>query len=206
MLLAKSHHPNMVKLIGIAISHDLGACLVFPWMANGDSLSYIQSNDVPRIRGTLEGLRYLHKRGFVHGDLKARNVLISDDGIPLICDFGLSTSTELDDEQPSKSIQRAGNAQWMAPEALMDDVRKWTKKSDMWAFGMLMIEILTGDLPFPNGNEPSILLDIKRGRLPLRPTHPECSDALWSLIQACWEMSPDERITAKAALDRMNQI
>ncbi|KAL5521152.1 hypothetical protein ACEPAG_9074 [Sanghuangporus baumii] len=187
-----------------------GACLIFPWMENGNSLDYIQENPnalrFPIIYGTLKGLEHMHKHHFVHGDMKAHNVLISDEGIPLISDFGLTENDELLDEQPSISIQRAGNARWKAPELLEDEGAKRTQKSDIWAFGMFVIEILTGKLPFPDAMTPTITVAVHKNELPERPTHPECSHELWNTIEGCWERHPDDRISAKRALRKLGKL
>ncbi|KAL5504910.1 hypothetical protein ACEPAH_7573 [Sanghuangporus vaninii] len=210
MLCASMQHPNIVEFKGVAISEKLGACLVFPWMENGNSLDYIQENPnalrFPIIYGTLKGLEYLHRKRIVHGDVKAHNVLISDGGIPLISDFGLAANDELLDEQPSTSIQRAGNSRWKAPELLEDEVAKRTQKSDMWAFGMFAIEILTGELPFPDATTPKITVAVHKNELPQRPAHPECSHELWTTIQRCWERCPEDRISAKGALRRLGKL
>ncbi|KAL5532262.1 hypothetical protein ACEPAF_5831 [Sanghuangporus sanghuang] len=210
MLCARMQHPNIMKFKGVAITGKLGACLVFPWMENGNSLDYIRDNPyVPRfpiIYGTLKGLEYMHRRHFVHGDMKAHNILISDEGTPLISDFGLTANDELLDEQPSTSIQRAGNARWKAPELLEDEFAKRTQKSDMWAFGMFVIEILTGELPFPDATTPTITVAVHKNELPERPAHPECSHELWSTIDGCWERCPEDRISAKKALRKLGKL
>lgn len=145
-------------------------------------------------------------------------------------DFGLASCPEFDLVENSRSIQEAGNAQWMSIELLysrgdLGTLIKTTKKSDMWALGMFAIEvrllsarahkalpnchtfkILTGGLPFPNRGDMSIFVGVSKGNRPSRPEHPECCNTLWNVVEGCWKESPDERLTAKQALEIVEKL
>ncbi|KAI5118300.1 hypothetical protein M0805_003819 [Coniferiporia weirii] len=212
MMCRNFRHPNILQFLGVAVAEKIGACLVFPWMKNKDCLEYVQNNDlVPRmpiIRGTVNGLAFLHEKGVVHGDIKAQNVLVSDAGKPIICDFGLArVSDEHERHEVSRSLQGAGNVRWKAIELLEGPDDKATKESDMWAFGMFSIEVLTGELPFPNrSNSASVTIDICAGRLPERPAIEECRDELWDLLLQCWRKESSKRPTAAIALKFLDSL
>lgn len=86
---------------------------------------------------------HLHKKGIIHGDIKAANVLLSKDVRPLLCDFGLSRAVDL---STSTSLQGQGSIRWMSPELLSEGGGK-TFASDAWAFGMLIYEVRQSLLP-----------------------------------------------------------
>ncbi|KZT31696.1 kinase-like protein [Sistotremastrum suecicum HHB10207 ss-3] len=98
--------------------------MVSPWMAHGTIKDYLEkypSEDrLPLITGVTEGLAYLHAKGIVHGDLKAANIFITDDGRPVLADFGLSRLDEIDrvftDSRSTSSTNPRGTQRYMAPE------------------------------------------------------------------------------------------
>ncbi|KAL5521151.1 hypothetical protein ACEPAG_9073 [Sanghuangporus baumii] len=202
-------HTNILSLLGIAESEEmgLGASLVLPWMKNLDSLSYLQNPknaEVPRlplILGTIRGIAHLHSLGIVHGDIKARNILISDDGQPLLSDFGLTSFANIEDRDLSTSLATAGNPKWMSPELLRveNPGKAVTKHSDIWAFSMTIIELLTRKHPFHEEDAYFIVLNYLRERFPERPHCRECSDGLWELVRKCWALEPSSRPEAEAA-------
>lgn len=92
-LWSKLSHENIVPLLGITTIFDFTVSIVSEWMGKGDAHSYIQNRSIdprPLLVGIACGLNYLHCHPIFHGDLKGTNVLISDDGRALLCDFGLS--------------------------------------------------------------------------------------------------------------------
>ncbi|KXN80802.1 Cytokinesis protein sepH [Leucoagaricus sp. SymC.cos] len=144
-------HPNIIPFYGVWVPDETAqVCMVSPWMANGDLNRYLRvAPDVPRLPlvNVIHGLDYLHKVEIVHADLKAANVLVSDIGRAMLADFGIShiASTRL----ATTTIVSHGTPQWTAPELTMaDDVSEPTPKSDMWSFGCVVYEVLTGNTPF----------------------------------------------------------
>ncbi|OCB89479.1 kinase-like protein [Sanghuangporus baumii] len=202
-------HPNILPLLGISESEEsgLGASLVLPWMKNLDSLRYLRNpknagvRRLPLILGTIRGIAYLHSQGIVHGDIKARNILISDNGQPLLSDFGLTSFANIEDRDLSTSLATAGNPRWMSPELLKAENpgKAVTKHSDMWAFSMTIIELLTGERLFHEEDAYFIVSNYVREHFPERPQFGECSDGLWELVLKCWALEPSSRPEAEAA-------
>lgn len=175
-LLASCRHDNIVTLLGICL--DRGSTLIImELMAGGDLQKYLQErrpksipensnmalNEVDLISICLDivnGLCYLEQRRFVHRDLAARNCLVSSiirkDRVVKISDFGLARDIYQSDYYINKG-RRPVPARWLAPECLSDN--RYTTKSDVWSFGVLMWEIMTfcqrpyADIDIGNGSD-----------------------------------------------------
>ncbi|KAF9012562.1 kinase-like domain-containing protein [Cyathus striatus] len=202
---SKANHPNITPLYGISYT-----CLIAPYYSNQDLCSYIRSNPtvnpVSMLAQAAAGLAHLHALDtgpIVHGDIKASNILVNDTSQPCLTDFGLARILETSGFT-TKSV--GGTCRWMAYELLAptegedDDnyVPPLTKASDVWAFGMTMLEVLTGQLPFMNvKNDSTVILSIIKGVLPARPA--KIDDGMWRLLQHCWNFVPDKRPSMRAA-------
>ncbi|KAF5349262.1 hypothetical protein D9756_009439 [Leucocoprinus leucothites] len=152
-------HPNLLPFYGVyRLDDQYGRiCLVSPWMENGTVVEYLHCNpNVDRlllIRDTVRGLSFLHEKKIVHGDLKGANILVTVTGRACLADFGLAT---LNDVEAIKfaliesSGHRGGTPRWEAPELLDDteEIIHRTPASDMYAFGCVCYEIITGRVPF----------------------------------------------------------
>ena len=94
-------------------------------------------------------MSYLEKNNFVHRDLAARNVLVGDDHICKVADFGLAKCLREDIYNP-QSTRCKFPVKWTAPEGLDPNRREFSIKSDVWSFGILLAEIVTyGKQPYP---------------------------------------------------------
>ncbi|KAG0609054.1 hypothetical protein M758_8G153500 [Ceratodon purpureus] len=156
-----------------------------------------------------DGVEYLHEYRIVHRDLKSANILVkvtrSEEDIPelyvKVAGFGLSKRKE-SSETSSQQTRNVGTQRWMAPEVMrnpgdvgtMTDPRilKYPMKSDIYSFGMLCYEILTGEVPFSEVERPGIVREmVLRGERPELP--PQCPSALKTLVEACWHANPSDR-------------
>lgn len=99
-----------------------------------------------QLRQTADALHYLHSKGVVHGDVKGNNILISDSGSALLCDFSL---TKVLPEVTSTLMKGAGSVRWMAPE-LWDNAAK-SFDTDVYAFGMTIAEVCVDLSPAKSG-------------------------------------------------------
>ncbi|KAE8615785.1 hypothetical protein XENTR_v10008617 [Xenopus tropicalis] len=165
-IMGKCQHENLVKLLGYSKDGDQ-YCLIYTYMPNGSLLDRLAClNDTPPVSwvlrcniayGTANGINYLHENSHVHRDIKSANILLDDTLVPKISDFGLSRATG----QFSKTMMTeriVGTTAYMAPEALRGEI---TIKSDIFSFGVVLLEIISGLAPVDENRSPSLLLDIK---------------------------------------------
>ncbi|EUC55166.1 tyrosine kinase family catalytic domain protein [Rhizoctonia solani AG-3 Rhs1AP] len=214
---SKCKHPNVMGLIGMAKYRNQFA-MVSPWMHNGHLERLISRRDFPleeRYRlciQIVEGVAYLHAKKIVHGDLNARNILMSSEGIPHLNDFGSSIIREHSLQFRSSGMERGFTMRWTAPELLLDGKAKPTYSGDIHSLGMTILEVITGAKPYADSHSASVFGLITSGVLPSRPmdrmpTGNSRADQLWSLLtNECWAGSPEDRITASALQDRMKEI
>ncbi|KAH8115058.1 kinase-like domain-containing protein [Phellopilus nigrolimitatus] len=195
------HHPNILPFCGYMLEGNFPS-LVSEWMENGTVRRYLERRPdldlLPLVIGIAEGLKYLHSQGVIHSDLKAENVLISDDGLPRICDFGISRiliSSQTFGGTSSQNNGTKGSLRWMSKELLeiCEPPNTHSMESDIWAFGMTVYELLTKGLPFFHlKNDAQVILHIFQGNQPLRPasieTRPVRYQKLWDLCQTCWDI------------------
>ncbi|KDQ18654.1 hypothetical protein BOTBODRAFT_78656, partial [Botryobasidium botryosum FD-172 SS1] len=171
----KLRHNHVLPLIGVCTLADALTYMISPWMRHGNVMSYLKDNeDADRIRLLMQaaaGLEYLHANSVVHGDVRGPNVLISESGDACIADFGLSILEEQtqDEYSYSSSFHRQGNHRWMAPELLMDENSFRTAPTDVFSFGRLILEVLTGEHPFPDVTKHRIMYMVVTGKSPTRP-------------------------------------
>ncbi|XP_041846373.1 vascular endothelial growth factor receptor 3 [Melanotaenia boesemani] len=149
------------------------------------------------------GMEFLASRKCIHRDLAARNILLSEDNIVKICDFGLARDIYKDPD-----YVRKGNARlplkWMAPESIFDKV--YTSQSDVWSFGVLLWEIFSlGASPYPG-----VQIDedfCKRLKDGVRMRAPEtASPEIYGIMLACWQGEPKERPTFPALVQILGDL
>ncbi|KAG8898723.1 hypothetical protein FRB99_007195, partial [Tulasnella sp. 403] len=193
-------HSRVTPLLGFAIL-EVGACLISPWCKNGNALEYIKAcptaNRRTLILQVAEGLVYLHNHNpaIVHADIKACNILVSDDGDAMLCDFGLSKLLEDVPSGLTTESGQKGTTRWMAPEQLGKHP-VYTTESDAYAFGCLALEIMTEKPPFVTcTHDPGVLRAKIQGELIDPADYPELpeDDPLWPLLRKCWAGDPKQR-------------
>ncbi|KAG8700533.1 hypothetical protein FRC08_004647, partial [Ceratobasidium sp. 394] len=144
----------------------------------------------------------------VHGDLKARNVLVDKDGTARLSDFDhsiLSNCTLLFTETTNVG---GGTLRWMAPELLLSSGDEDTapiarsKQTDVYALGMTQ-EIISGRVPYAEYKvDRAIIRALDRKEFPTRPKEVS-SDWIWSLLEACWDHDPEARPSASWVYDQV---
>merc|ERR550532_328356 len=135
-------------------------------------------------------MAYLEREKFVHRDLAARNVLVGDNNNCKIADFGLAKVIEDDEYSARKGAKFP--IKWTAPEAAM--YGKFTIKSDVWSFGILLVELVTrGQIPYPGMSNNEVLIQVEKGYRVPRPRM--CPEELHDIMLECWKAEPIERPT-----------
>ncbi|XP_063929175.1 fibroblast growth factor receptor 3-like isoform X3 [Zophobas morio] len=149
------------------------------------------------------GMEYLASRRCIHRDLAARNVLVSDDYILKIADFGLARDIHCNDYYRKTTDGRLP-VKWMAPEALFH--RVYTTQSDVWSYGILLWEIMTlGGTPYPSVPSVEKLFQLLRnGHRMEKP--PCCSLEIYILMRECWSYQPNERPIFSQLVEDLDRI
>ncbi|XP_036742859.2 fibroblast growth factor receptor 4 isoform X6 [Manis pentadactyla] len=148
------------------------------------------------------GMQYLESRKCIHRDLAARNVLVTEDNVMKIADFGLARGIHHIDYYKKTSNGRLP-VKWMAPEALFD--RVYTHQSDVWSFGILLWEIFTlGGSPYPGIPVEELFSLLREGHRMDRP--PNCPPELYGLMRECWHAAPSQRPTFKQLVEALDKV
>lgn len=159
-------HDNLVDMIGFC-SDGPYPCLVYAFMANGSLLDRLACLDqsVPLswrrrcliAEGTALGLEYLHSNHHVHRDVKSGNILLDENFVAKLSDFGLTRASEKRTSATVMTERIMGTCAYMAPEALRGQI---TPKSDVFSFGVVLLEILSGLPPADEKREPQFLMEM----------------------------------------------
>lgn len=152
---------------------------------SGSPAWYTPTAKAAILLGIVMGMEHIHSKGIIHRDLKPANVLLNDDHLPYLADFGCCKFADLGVTQ-TNSI---GTPRYMAPE---QHDNRYTNKVDLFAFGSVMYEVLTGERVFGDCTGPfQILQRITQGRFPKVPgTVPGFAR---DVIERCWSIDPDAR-------------
>ena len=194
-VLAVCRSPFLLQLLGFTVS--VPYCIVTDYVPNGslyDALRHAPRS--PRLDGSRKtsiamgiaaGMASLHQQNVMHRDLKSLNILLDRDLMPKICDFGISRFAE-----GPEATQNIGSPHWMAPE-MFDQNVSYTNKVDVYAFGILLWEMFTEDVPWKQLKPVQIGMTVVQGKRPVIPI--TCPHELRDLIQICWHQDPSERPT-----------
>lgn len=185
-------HENLVKLLGLVFNNQ-HMYLVTEYMSKGSLIEYLRSRGRQHVTGrdqiyyaydTCAGMAYLESRHVVHRDLAARNVLVAEDNTAKVSDFGLARDENFSLDGGKLPIK------WTAPEALKQN--KFSNKSDMWSFGILLWEIYTyGRVPYSKIPLADIVKCVEKG---LRLELPEgCPPEIYDIMKQAWDLQPEKR-------------
>jgi len=149
------------------------------------------------IRPVFDALTYAHSRGVVHRDLKPDNLILNNLGSPMIVDFGLSKTSELDDLENGYITSKGmvlGSPGYMSPEQVTSHPQD--HRSDIFSMGVIMYELLNGKNPFLDDSPISSMKNIlNEDPLTLELLRPDLPDALIALISGCLEKDPEKRFS-----------
>ncbi|KAG8833331.1 hypothetical protein FRC17_010863 [Serendipita sp. 399] len=205
---SRVRHDNILALYGLtslpgrAIGKQL--FMVSPWQQNGDILTFCRANQsvdrLELLEGAASAFAYLHSQGIVHGNVRCANILISSQVKPLVCHFGLSKVVEEVTETTAQITltSERNYSRYLAPELIRGDISSPRVTTDIYSFGMAILECLTLDKPFANRKRDALVIRdvIVMNIRPNRPVNEGgcstwMSDALWALITEMWAEPQD---------------
>jgi serine/threonine-protein kinase len=201
---AKLQHPNIVPIHYFG-RHEDQDYITMPYC--GGTLA--QQKDLlladPRaavalVEKVARAVHFLHEKGILHRDLKLANVLIDDQGEPLVSDFGLAKFLDADVELTQVG-QFVGTPAYMAPEQICGGPNRNNAQSDVWALGVILFELLTGRRPFSGQALKDVSHQIATAEPPRpRALRPELDRALEAVVLRCLEKEPNRRYRSAQAL------
>jgi tetratricopeptide (TPR) repeat protein len=198
-------HPRIVRVLDAG--QDDQGCYMVSELVEGVSLadkikqtSYGFRDAASLIAQIADGLAYAHRMGIVHRDLKPHNILIDANGDPFITDFGLAKEWQQHAEQMTLEGHIVGTPAFMAPEQARGESIGIEPRTDLYALGVILFQLLTGELPF-RGNVDSILHQV----ITLDPPSPrtllrKIPEELDILCVKCMEKNPSQRIASAELL------
>lgn len=148
------------------------------------------------IKELLVGIAFLHKGGRIHRDIKSSNVMVSTKGEVKLGDFGFAA-------QVVQECIRKGaityNPSWMAPELITG--QNYNDKVDIWAFGILLIELAEGQPPYANENPMKVIYNIEKNPPPTLQNKLRWSLEFRSFVNLCLTKDPEQRPSAQELIN-----
>ncbi len=191
---SKLNHPNICTIY--QIGEHLGLNFIVMEYIEGEQLKKLLKAGpfkiIPALKILIqiaEGLEYAHKNGIIHRDIKSSNIMVENSGLVKILDFGLVKSIDKDSSiSLTKTGGLIGTPQYMSPEQILG--KKVDKRSDIFSFGIVMYELLTGNLPF-NGENYMELINKILNKEPFFPQN--LPFKLKEIIHKCLKKDPSKR-------------
>ncbi|XP_052638273.1 mitogen-activated protein kinase kinase kinase 9 isoform X1 [Harpia harpyja] len=213
-LFAMLKHPNIIALRGVCLKEP-NLCLIMEFARGGSLNRVLSGKRIPPdilVNWAVQiarGMNYLHEEAIVpiiHRDLKSSNILILEkvengdlsNKILKITDFGLAREWH-----KTTKMSAAGTYAWMAPEVIRSSM--FSKGSDVWSYGVLLWELLTGEVPFRGIDGLAVAYGVAMNKLAL-PIPSTCPEPFAKLMEDCWNPDPHSRPSFASILDHLTAI
>ncbi|CAH0716296.1 unnamed protein product, partial [Brenthis ino] len=190
--LRKLNHENIVRFRGVCTVTPFH-CVIMEYCQYGPLFEFLHSgvSFTPKqivrwARDIALGMSYLHSHKIIHRDLKSPNVLIADNLVVKVSDFG--TSREWNDVSAIMSF--TGTVAWMAPEVIRHE--PCSERVDVWSYGVVLWELLTQEVPYKNLETHAIMWGVGTDTIAL-PVPSTCPSSIQLLLNQCWNRVPRNR-------------
>ncbi|XP_062086878.1 serine/threonine-protein kinase STY46-like [Humulus lupulus] len=205
-IMRKVRHKNVVQFIG-ACTKPPSMCIITEYMSGGSVYDYLHKKrgffKLPTLLKVAadisKGMNYLHQNNIIHRDLKAANLLMDENGVVKVADFGVARVKA----QSGVMTAETGTYRWMAPEVI--EHKPYDHKADIFSFGVVLWELLTGKLPYefltPLQAAVGVVQQGLRPPIP-KQTHPK----LVEILGKCWERDPALRPDFSEIIDILQQL
>uniref|UniRef100_A0ACD5TBT3 Uncharacterized protein n=1 Tax=Avena sativa TaxID=4498 RepID=A0ACD5TBT3_AVESA len=192
-IMRKVRHKNVVQFIGACTRHP-NLYIITDFMSGGSVYDYLHKKNssfkLPEIlrmaTDISKGMNYLHQNNIIHRDLKTANLLMDENKVVKVADFGVARVKD----QSGVMTAETGTYRWMAPEVI--EHKPYDHKADVFSFGIVIWELLTGKIPYDYLTPLQAAIGVvQKGIRPTIPkdTHPKLTE----LLQKCWHKDSVER-------------
>ncbi|XP_031475250.1 serine/threonine-protein kinase STY46-like [Nymphaea colorata] len=205
-IMRKVRHKNVVQFIG-ACTKPPTLCIVTEFMSGGSVYDFLhKQKGVFKLPALLrvavdvsKGMNYLHQNNIIHRDLKAANLLMDENEVVKVADFGVARVQA----QSGVMTAETGTYRWMAPEVI--EHKPYDRKADVFSFGIVLWELMTGKLPYDYLTPLQAAVGVvQKG---LRPTIPKnVHPKLAELLEKCWQQDPTLRPDFSEIIENLQKI
>ncbi|KAI0688746.1 kinase-like domain-containing protein [Cytidiella melzeri] len=222
-------HPSVMKASSILSTSPPAIYVISTFQSNTNILEFckrpgsdvVDYNLYSLLAQAADGLAHMHKANFVHGNVKSSNILITAEKRAVVHDFEcarfLSDTSDYENltaqqrEQHDALSQRhfESSIRYMAPELVAGKDGPAIPESDVWAFGMVMIELITDKRPYASLRKPIEVMHAVTSHAPLdkpEPVRPWMSEDVWKLILECSAFQPERRATMASVAKKLRQL
>ncbi|KAG9330601.1 hypothetical protein JZ751_023708 [Albula glossodonta] len=197
-LMKSLQHDKLVRLNAV-VTKEEPIYIITEFMEKGSLLDFLKTDEGNRVQlpklidfsaQIAEGMAFIEEKNYIHRDLRAANILVNKALVCKIADFGLARIIE-DNEYTAREGAKFP-IKWTAPEAI--NYGSFTIKSDVWSFGILLMEIITyGRTPYPGMTNPEVIRSLEKGYRMQRTEN--CPEELYEIMLDCWKNKPETRPT-----------
>ncbi|XP_015897873.3 serine/threonine-protein kinase STY8 isoform X1 [Ziziphus jujuba] len=205
-IMRKIRHKNVVQFLGACTQHP-NLCIVTEFMSRGSLYDFLhKQKGVFNLASLLKvaidiskGMNYLHQNNIIHRDLKTANLLMDENEVVKVADFGVARVQA----QSGVMTAETGTYRWMAPEVI--EHKPYDHKADVFSFGIVLWELLTGELPYSLLTPVQAAVGVvQKGLRPTIPknTHPRVAE----LLDRCWQQDPTRRPNFSEIIEILKHI